>query len=331
MQDAASQGEYLRLKKNISRLGELPVVRYLRWSRYTKGIYKNTFKGLLKSLKGVAFLLVLLASAREIPYLPLGMGLIVILLGLKGIFNLARGLDLMIKVRKMAKKVRGERVNRKWRYILLWTNMTFLIILLSSTFLFTIERLSAPQEIRGDQEWYVWPFIYLGMFIIWSIIARSMVLGGARAFKVGDRLARVQHDRALFKKTNGWKQSKKKFVLLAGYVPVIGLAFMLFLIVLLKLLLRFLMKLAFDIDKATSIGEEGLRLAFGRGTAMNDLHPFFGTWYGPLILYLGVIILIGVFSNLRTRAIIRSYHLESYHSHMGQRIKLAKELKKNWK
>jgi hypothetical protein len=168
------------------------------------------------------------------------------------------------------------------------------------------------------------------MFIIWSIIARSMVLGGARAFKVGDRLARVQHDRALFKKTEDWGRSKKKFVLMAGYVPVVGLAFMVFLIVVLKLLLRFLMKLAFDIDGATSIGEEGIRLAFGSGFAMGDLHSFFETWFGPLILYLGVITLIGVFSNLRTRAIIRS-HQDRYHSHMGQRIKLAKDLRGKWK
>jgi hypothetical protein len=158
-----------------------------------------------------------------------------------------------------------------------------------------------------------------------------MVLGGARAFKVGDRLARLQHDRALFKRTKGWKRRKRRFVLLAGYLPIIGLAFMVLLIVILKLLLRFLMKAAFDIDGAISIGEEALRMAFGSGHTLGDLHSFFATWYGPLILYLGVIVLIGIFSNLRTRAIIRSHYWEGYRSHMGQRIELASEMKKRWK
>lgn len=331
MEDATEHGGSMRFNRKSSMFGEIPLLRYLRWSHYTRGIYKNTFKGLLKTLKGLAFLLVLIASAKDIPHIPVGMGLVVIFLGLKGVYNVARGLALMIKARKMVKKVRGERAQRKWRYILLWTNMTFLIGLLSVSFLFIVERLSAPQEIRGSQEWYIWPFIYLGMYILWSITARSLVLGGARAFKIGDRLARIQHDRALFKKTEGWKQSGDRLVLMAGYIPVIGLAFMVFFIVLLKLFLRLLMKLAFDIEWATSIGEEGLRLAFGGGLSLGDLHPFFTTWLGPLVLYAGVILLIGVFSNLRTRAIIRSHQKDSYHSHMGRRITMAKDIKGKWK
>lgn len=331
MGDAASQGEFYRLKKNLRRLGDIPVVRYIRWSRNMKAAYKSAFKGLLRSLKGIAFLLVLLASAKEIPNIPLGMGVIIILLGLLGILNISRGINLMFKARRSSKRSREERKDEKWRYVLLWTNMTFLIALVSVTFLFIIERLSAPQEIRGDQPWYIWPFLYLGMFIIWSIVARSMVLGGARAFKVGDKLARVQHDRDLFKKTEDWKKRKRRFVLLAGYLPVLGLAFVVFLIALLKLLLRFLMELVYDIDSATSIGEEIIRIAFGRGLSLGDISSFFTTWYGPLLLYTGVIFLIGIFSNLRTRAMIWSQDRDRYYSHMGRRIKLAKEIKKNWK
>jgi len=331
MTDPASQGEFKRFKKNFRRLGEIPVIRYVRWSRDMKTAYKRTFKGLLKTLKGLAFILVILASAMHIPEIPPGMGLVIILLGFLGIVNFARGINLMIRARRSAKRSREETGHRKKRYVLLWTNMTFLIAIVSITFLFIIERLSAPQELRGDQKWFVWPVVYLGMFIIWSIVARSMVLCGARAFKVGDRLARVQHDRRLFKKKEDWKKKKRRFVLFAGYLPVIGLSFIVLLIVSLKLLLRFLMELAFDIEGVTSIGEETIRVAIGNGYSLGDISGFFTTWYGPLILYIGVIMLIGVFSNLRTKAMIWSQGTDRYYSHMGKRITLAKDLRKSLK
>ena len=99
------------IRSGLNKLGEFPLVRYWRWSRYTKGAYKNMWKGLLKTLKGIAYILILLYSVNEIPDISLGMGVLVILIGLKGVFNLARGLHLTLKARRMAEKSRGERAS----------------------------------------------------------------------------------------------------------------------------------------------------------------------------------------------------------------------------
>ncbi|MGA1819399.1 MAG: hypothetical protein ACMUHU_00155 [Thermoplasmatota archaeon] len=328
MKDYPDQGSEPTARKGFSRFGELPLVRYWKWSRYTKGSYRNMWKGLLKTLKGIAYILILLYSVAMIPDIPPGMGVLVILIGLKGAFNLARGIQLSVKARRMAEKSRGEKGKRSWKYFLLWTNSTYMIAIISLSFLFIVEHLKAPQEIRGDQPWYIWPAIYLGVWLVWSIVARSMVLGGARAFKVGDRLAKVHHDQMMLRKVLG-DSAKRKVLLATGYVPLIGLAFMIFLIILLKMLLRYILKAAFDIDSATSIGESIIRLAFGPDLSLLDLSPFFGTWIGPLVLYVVVVFLICLFAYLRSFAMIRAEYGDRFHSHLGKRFKLFRELRRD--
>ena len=330
MKDGPDQEAGSAARKGFSRFGELPLVRYWKWSRYTKGAYKNMWKGLLKTLKGIAYVLILLYSVRMIPDIPVGMGVLVILIGLKGAFNLARGLHLSLKARRMAEKSRGKRGKRSWKYFLLWTNSTYMIAIISLSFLFIVEHLKAPQEIRGDQPWYIWPLIYFGVWLIWSVAARSMILGGARAFKVGDRLAKVHHDQMMLREALG-DNKKKKMILATGYVPLIGLAFMIFLIILLKMLLRFILKAAFDMEMAKSIGENIIRLVFGPDLSLSDLSPFFGTWYGPLVLYVAVVFLICLFAYLRSFAMIRAGYRDRFHSHLGKRFKLFKELRKSSK
>jgi hypothetical protein len=215
-----------------------------------------------------------------------------------------------------------------WKYYFAWTNTSFLIILLSSSFLFITEHLSAPHDIGGDLPWFVWPFVYLGMFILWSVTVRSMLLGGARAFKVGDRLARVRHDRKLISRMESERKKGLIALLLTSYIPVIGLMFMIVMISLLKLLLRWLLEVVFDISTASSIGEELLRVTAGSGLSLSDLSPFFATWFGPLIFYIGIVTLIGIFSNLRTRAMLSTHYQETFQSSMGRRIDLVKELKR---
>ncbi|MBN1538781.1 MAG: hypothetical protein JW939_01450 [Candidatus Thermoplasmatota archaeon] len=330
MTDAIKHGRYEELKRDISRLGEFPIIRYLMWSRYTKGAYKKMWKGLLKSLKGIAYILIFLYSVKEITRLPLGMGLLVLIIGSRGVLNLARGIYLSLRARSMAGKSRGERVERRWKYYMLWTHSTVLIAIMSLSFLLIIEQIKAPQVIRGDKPWYIWPFVYLGIWVIWSLVTRSMVLGGARAFKVGDRLAKVQHDRKMLNKVPG--EGKGRRILLATvYVPLIGLAVMLFLVILLKVLLRFLLKTIFDIEQATSIGEEIARLVLGTGFSLSDISSLLGTWYGPLLLYLVVIVLICFFAYLRSFAMIRAAYRDGFHSHLGKRIMLAEEMGKLWK
>ncbi|MBN1389110.1 MAG: hypothetical protein JXA22_00550 [Candidatus Thermoplasmatota archaeon] len=330
MTDETVPGEFGRLKRAFLRLSDLPAVKYLKWSRYTKGAYKKMWKGLLKSLKGIAYIMILLYSVREIPDLPLGMGVLVILIGLKGVYNVARGIQMSRKARSMAEKSKGPRDERRWRYFMLWTHSTVLIALVSLSFLFIVEHFKAPQVIRGDHPWYMWPFIYTAIWIVWSVVTRSMVIGGARAFKVGDRLAKVHHDRKMLADVIG-KDRNGRFILASVYVPLFGLAFMVILIIFAKVLLRFLLEKVFEIENATSIGEEMTRMAFGSGFTLSDIDPFFGTWFGPLILYLVVVFLICVFAYLRSFAMIRANYRNRFHSHLGRRIVLANELKKQFK
>lgn len=330
MTDAIKNGKYEQLKRDTSRLRELPLVKYLMWSRYTKGAYKKMWKGLLKSLKGIAYILILLYSVPEITQLPLGMGVLVVIIGAKGVLNLARGIYLSLRARSMAGKSRGERVDRRWQYYMLWTHSTVLIVIVSLSFLFIIEHFKAPQVIRGDKPWYIWPIVYFAIWVVWSLVTRSMVLGGARAFKVGDRLAKVQHDRKMLKEVPA--EGKGRRILLATvYVPLIGLAVMIFLVILLKVLLRFLLKTIFDIEQATSIGEEIARISLGTGFSLSDISSLFGTWYGPLLLYFVVIVLICFFAYLRSFAMIRAEYRDRFHSHLGKRIMLAEEMGKQWK
>jgi hypothetical protein len=166
------------------------------------------------------------------------------------------------------------------------------------------------------------------MLILWSVTVRSMLLGGARAFKVGDKLARVRHDRKLISRMDGERKIGLKALLLTSYIPVIGLMFMIAMISLLKLLLRWLLEVVFDISTASSIGEELLRVTAGAGLSLSDLSPFFATWFGPILFYIIVVTLICIFSNLRTRAMLSTHYQETFQSSMGRRIDLVKELKR---
>ncbi len=313
--------------RETGRIKENPLFRYLRWSRYTKKSHKKMFKGILMSLKGLAYILVLIASLGVILDIPIGMTVVIILLGLRGIYNLARGTYLMIRANRLARKARGKGEDRKWRYFLLWTNTTSLIVLLSLCFLFVTEQLQAPQDIVGGQKWYVWPFIYLGLFIIWSITVRSLILGGARSFKVGGNLAKIRHDRRLLRSNKGKKG--EAFLLFTGYLPLVGLFFMLVMISLLKILLRYLTLIIFDRETANSIGEELIRIATGSHLSLGSIHPFFISWYGPILFYIGVIIMIGIFSNLRTRAMLSSQYRNLYQTKMGRRIDMVKQFRRD--
>jgi len=318
---------YVRFKEETGFIWEHPAFRYWKMSRYTKRSYRKMFKGLLLSLKGLAYLLILVSALSEIGDIPVSMVIISVLIGLKGVYNLIRGSYLMIRARFLGKRSRGERGKRLWKYYFAWTNTTFLIILLSLSFLFITEQLSPPHEIGGYLEWFVWPFIYLGMIVLWSVTVRSMLLGGARAFKVGDRLARVRHDRRLIYRLGGKSRKGLIALLLTSYIPVLGLVFMIALISLLKLLLRWLLEVVFDLPTAGSIGEELLEVTAGAGLSLSDLSPFFASWYGPILFYISVVSLIVVFSNLRTRAMLSTHYQETFQSSMGRRIGLVKELK----
>jgi hypothetical protein len=318
---------YVRIREDTRSFWDHPAFTYWKMSRYTKRSYRKMFKGLLLSLKGLAYILILVSALKEVDEIPVIMVIVSVLIGLKGSFNLIKGFYLMIRARVLGKRSRGKRGKRLWKYYFAWTNTSFLIILLSLGFLFITEQLSAPHEIGGDLQWFVWPFVYLGMFILWSVTVRSMLLGGARAFKVGDKLARVRHDRKLITKMEGGTKKGLLALLFTGYIPVLGLIFMIGLISLLKLLLRWLLEVVFDISTASSIGEELLKATAGTGLALSDLSPFFATWYGPILFYILIVTLVGMFSNLRTRAMLSTHYQETFQSSMGRRINLVKELK----
>ncbi len=317
------------IQREAGRIKENPLFRYLRWSRYAKRSHKKMFKGILLSLKGLAYILILMASLGVILDIPTGMTVVIILLGLRGAYNLARGAYLMIAANRIARKARGKGEDKKWRYFLLWTNTTSLIVLLSFSFLFITEQLQAPQDIAGDQKWYVWPFIYLGLFIIWSVTVRSLILGGARSFRVGGDLAKIRHDRRLLKAGDGKGKKGQAFLLLTGYLPLVGLFFMLVMISLLKVLLRYLTSVIFDRETANSIGEELVRITAGSHLSLGSIHPFFVSWYGPILFYIVVIIMIGIFSNLRTRAMLSSQYRNLYQTRMGRRIDMVKQFGRN--
>ncbi|MGA1848059.1 MAG: hypothetical protein ACMUHB_01840 [Thermoplasmatota archaeon] len=322
-------GWYVRLRKDTRSLWDHPAFRYWKMERYTKRSYRKMFKGLLLCLKGLAYVLIMVSALGEFGEIPVFMLIISVLMGLKGIYNLIKGSYLMIRARILGKRSRGKRGKRLWKYYFAWTNTSFLIILVSLSFLFITEHLSAPHDIGGNLPWFVWPFVYLGMFILWSVTVRSMLLGGARAFKVGDKMARVRHDRKLISRMDGERRKGLVALLLTSYIPVIGLVFMIGLISLLKLLLRWLLEVVFDISTASSIGEELLRVTAGAGLSLSDLSPFFATWFGPILFYILMVALIGIFSNLRTRAMLSTHYQETFQSSMGRRIGLVNELRSN--
>ena len=294
------------------------VYRYLKWNYFLTRAPKKFAKANYSMAKGFSFILVFILASGSGDVMPPFMSFMVYLMLLLGIFHVFRS---MYQFRS------GYSYERKWDRDLgfgaaaLSVFLLLMMVVFSAFFFLIVPALNPPTDLNWERHRILWPLMYLVVFLIWSLTAKAVIYAPVRAYIVGDRLARVAHDRML-SMGSGRYAERVRLALITGLVPVMGLALYLAMTILFRLAYVLASHLVFGPAIHPSVGEMTIRMFVPDFALIREGGPL-GTWYGPTLLFAILVPFIGLLSYARTLFRVRRIAPGLAQSQMGRLISMV--------
>lgn len=325
--------EYLKGKVTpyIDRFMDNPVGRYAKETYYIRKSQKTLQKGIHRTAKGIAYIVIYLQCMEMMADIPPGMVLLVWLMLIRGMYHVLKGFYLYYRSIVSRRKAKGKPAPRKIRWMFLTYPSMAVLAVLMALYIFAIPPLESPLELQDGYRWFTWPLIYLVTFVIWAITIKITLLSLFRAYNIGDRLAKISHDAKIIRSgLHGKKITKNQmWLFLSGFIPIIGLI----ITVTLTSVFRFLSSLAshffFGVDRFESLGETAINEILGTGYTIGAIDPHLASWYSLWGIYIMCVILISGLSYLRTFSILNGLYSGRLHSPMGKKIETYLDFKKH--
>ena len=296
-----------------------------------KKTHKKFKKGIYRTTKGLAYILLYFLTYQHIPDLPFGALVLIHLILIRGIYHLLVGPYNFHKSNRSRKKSRRSSREKRAGWLVLYYYSFVVLILLLSVYIFIIPHLSSFYSLVYSYEWYEWFFIFFAIWIIWVLTIRLTLISLFRSYNLGDRLAKIIHDAGILKTMFKLEkiESKQILLFLSGIVPITGLMILVMFSSILRLVLAGLTYFFFESTDFTSLGERFLSAIFGLDFSLSSLGLPLDEWYSRWLIYLISVVLIGMVSFIRTFASLKGIYRGKLRSPMGRRIHTYREYKKS--
>ena len=306
-----------------------PVFDYLRKRYHGKRSQKLFLKGTTRLTKAIAYVLVFFTSLSAMGKAPLGARVIVLLFG---IWSLHHFIMAPFSFRKSYKyywrshRPKGIRKDTRRSSVLM---LIGLFLFPGLTYLFVVPSLGTPILAAENYTWYVWPLLFLLSFIIWRIALRVILFAYLRAFRLGSKMARVHHDRKLFKmgRLHFPDAREIKMLMLTSYIPIFTLILLLAGTLLVRGTFTIISHIEFGWEAKENLGDLLIDLLFKEGFTLSEtIFPGFPVWIFPLLLFSFNVPLIALISYFRKRIGLSMRNSEEAQSPMGRKIRAVMDV-----
>lgn len=308
----------------VNRLFDISIPRsidqfkksFLRWRK--KKLIMGGISSITRSIMYILILIITLMEGGLDDPFPFLFG---ILIGLRGIHLLLSGSFKLRGAYRSMSKTRSDKEIVEPMKLAFYRSLWLIYIVPILTYLFILPTLITPFDVSRGYSWYIWPLIFIIYWLIWRIVLRVLIHAYVRAYIVGNKLARVHHDKRIIRK--GYKDISRSLIRLinSSYIPIISLLLIViitgFLKVIYSIFRTFVMEKIFVDTIADLIIDTILE---GNFSLNETVFPSLPIWMTPLLLYFLNIGLIFSCAYMRSRIRSDLYNRKGFKSSMGRLI-----------
>ncbi|MCK5772293.1 MAG: hypothetical protein KAH57_00755 [Thermoplasmata archaeon] len=289
---------------------------FFRWRK--KKLIMGGISKITRSAMYIMILLVTLIKGSIEDPLPFIMG---ILIGLRGFQLLVSGSFKLLGAYRSIGKTRSDDPTAGPINVTFYKSLWLIYLIPILTYFFIFPTLTTPIDLSRNHSWYIWPLIFVIYWIIWRIVLRALLHAYVRAYIVGNKLARLHHDKMIISIGHKYVNRTLKRLINSSYIPIISLMFLVVISGLLKVIYSIFRTFVLERIYVDTIGDLIIDTILEGNFSLNDtIFPSLPIWMAPLILYFVNVALI--FTGAYTRSRIRSvlYNRKGFKSSVGRLI-----------
>ena len=289
---------------------------FFRWRK--KKLIMGGISKITRSTMYIPILLITIMEGSLEEPLPFILG---ILIGLRGIQLLFSGsLKLLGAYRSMAKTRADDQIIDPIK-VVFYRSLWLIYVIPILTYLFILPTLITPIDLSREYSWHIWPLIFIIYWIIWRIVLRALLHAYVRAYFVGNKLARLHHDKRIIRRGYKYVSRSLRRLINSSYIPIISLLFIVVISGFLKVIYSIFRAFVLDKIYVDTIADLIIDTILKGNFSLNEtVFPSLPIWMTPLLLYFLNVGLI--FTGAYTRSRIRSslYNKKGFKSSIGRLI-----------
>lgn len=289
---------------------------FFRWRKQ-----KLIMGGISRITRSTMYILILLITIMEGSLeepLPFIMGIVI---GLRGFHLLISGSFKLHGAYRSIGKTRSDDRTAGPIKVTFYRSLWLIYLIPILTYFFILPTLTTPIDLSRDHSWYIWPLIFVIYWIIWRIVLRALLHAYIRAYIVGNKLARLHHDKKII--SSGYKYVNRtlKRLINSSYIPIISLMFLVVISGFLKVIYSIFRTFVLERIYVDTIADLIIDTLLKGNFSLNDIiFPSLPIWMTPLILYFVNVALIFTGAYIRSRIRSVLYNRKGFKSSVGRLI-----------